>query len=102
MKYRLVDLIQSPQNLTLQRWANPKRSLRKTEFLKLEPGYWYDKYADDELFLASLKNWTVKVRWTQSLEDALKERGIQYQKKKGCSCSGGKMNLLFKGIEVAE
>ncbi len=102
MKYRLVDLIRTSQNLTLQRWANPKRSLRKTEFLKLEPGYWYDKYADDELFVESLKNWTVKVRWTQGLEDALKERGISYQKKKGCSCSGGKMNLLFKGIEVAE
>ena len=102
MKYRLVDLITSAQNLTLQRWANSAKSQRKTEFIRLEPGYFYDKYVDDDLFVNSLKSWTVKVRYSDALEQELKKRGISYQKKKGCSCSGGKINLLFKGVEVVE
>ena len=102
MKYRLNPLISVSQRLTLQRWANPQKTKIKAEFVKLEPGYYYDKYADDDLYLKSLRNWEVVLRSSDKLINALKEMDIPYRMKKGCSCSGGHMNVIFKGIEVVE
>lgn len=102
MKYRLNPLIRTSQRLTLQRWANPQRTKIKAEFIKLEPGYFYDTYADDELFVQSLRNWEITLRLTPQLEQALKERGVSYKTRRGCACTGGHMNVIFKGIEVVE
>ena len=102
MKYRLNPLISVSQRLTLRRWANPQKTKIKAKFIKLEPGYFYDQYADDDLFVQSLKEWEVTLRSSDHIIAALKEAGIPYQMKKGCSCSGGKMNVIFKGIEVVE
>lgn len=102
MKYRLRNVISVSQRLTLVRWANPQKSKTKTEFIRLNPGFWYDKYADDELFIQSLKDWKVTLRSSPELIASLKAEGISYTQKKGCACSGGKMNVTFPGIEVAE
>lgn len=102
MKYRLNDLISVSQRLTLVRWANPQKTQQKVEFVKLEPGYWYDAYADDELYIQSLKDWKVTLRSTPALLEALDCRGIPYTTKKGCPCSGGKPNVTFPGIEVVD
>lgn len=102
MKYRLRNLVNVSQRLTLIRWANPQKTQTKTEFIKLSPGYWYDKYADDELFVQSLKEWKVTLRSTPELIKALESEGIPYTQKKGCACSGGHLNVTFPGIEVAE
>lgn len=102
MKYRLRSVISVSQRLTLVRWANPQKTQTRTEFIRLEPGYWYDQYADDELFIQSLKQWKVTLRSSPELISALKEEGVSYTQKKGCACSGGHMNVTFNGIEVAE
>lgn len=102
MKYRLRSVIGVSQRLTLVRWANPQKTQTKTEFLRLEPGYWYDKYADDDLFIRSLNEWKVTLRSSPALIRALETAGIPYKQKKGCACSGGHMNVTFPGIEVAE
>lgn len=102
MKYRLNPVVSVSQRLTLQRWANPQKTKVKAEFVKLEPGYFYDKYADDDLYVKSLKEWEVTLRSSEKLIAALKENNIPYRLKKGCSCSGGHMNVIFKGIEVVE
>ncbi len=102
MKYRLNDLISVSQRLTLVRWANPQKTQTKVEFVKLEPGFFYDQYADDELYLQSLKDWKVTIRSTPQIIAALESRGIPYTQKKGCACNGGKLNVTFPGIEVVE
>lgn len=102
MKYRLNPLISVSQRLTLRRWANPQKTKVKVEFIKLEPGFFYDQWTDDELFVQSLKDWEVTLRSSDAIVNALKESGTPYRLKKGCSCSGGKMNVIFKGIEVVE
>lgn len=102
MKYRLNELISVSQRLTLPRWANPQRTQTKVEFVKLMPGYWYDAYADDDLYVQGLRDWKVTLRSTPELIEALKSRGIPYTTKKGCSCSGGKLNVTFPGIEVVD
>lgn len=102
MRYRLNELISVSQRLTLARWANPQKTKTRAEFIRLEPGYFYDQYADDDLYVKSLKEWTVSLRSTPELIKALKERGIPYKEKKGCACSGGKMNVTFPGIEVVD
>lgn len=102
MKYRLNDLISVSQRLTLVRWANPQKTQTKAEFVKLEPGYYYDQYADDELYVQSLREWKVTIRSTPEVIAALEKHGIPYTQKKGCSCSGGKMNVTFPGIEVVD
>lgn len=102
MKYRLNPLVSVSQRLTLRRWANPQKTKVKAEFIKLEPGYFYDQWTDDDLFVQSLKEWEVTLRSTDRLIAALKEADIPYRLKKGCSCSGGKWNVIFKGIEVVE
>lgn len=102
MKYRLNALISVSQRLTLARWANPQKTKTKVEFLRLEPGYFYDKFADDELFVQSLRDWKVTLRESPELVQQLEARGIPYTRKKGCSCSGGRMNVTFPGIEVVE
>lgn len=71
-------------------------------FIKLEPGFYYDQYADDELFVQSLRNWEITLRSSDSLIQKLKENGISYRTKRGCACTGGHMNVIFKGIEVVE
>ena len=102
MKYRLNPLIRTSQRLTLQRWANPQRTKIKAEFIKLEPGYFYDTYADDDLFVQSLRNWEVTLRSSDEIINALKAAGVSYRTKRGCACTGGHMNVIFKGIEVVE
>lgn len=102
MKYRLNDLISVSQRLTLLRWANPQKTVTKAEFIKLEPGFFYNKFADDELFVQSLRDWKVTLRSTPELLEALTARGIPYTTKKGCACSGGRLNVTFPGIEVVE
>ena len=102
MKYRLNPLISVSQRLTLARWANPQKTQTKVEFVRLEPGYFYDRYADDELYVQSLRDWKVTIRSTPEIIAALEARGIPYTQKKGCACSGGKMNVTFPGIEVTE
>ena len=100
MKYRLNPLISVSQRLTLRRWANPQKTKVKVEFIKLEPGFFYDQYADDDLYVQSLKEWEVTLRSSEALVAALKDAGVPFRMKKGCSCSGGKMNVIFKGSEV--
>lgn len=102
MKYRLRSVINVSQRLTLVRWANPQKTHTKTEFVRLEPGYWYDKFADDELFIQSLRDWKVSLRSNPELIAKLEADGIPYKQKKGCACSGGRMNVTFPGIEVVE
>lgn len=102
MKYRLRDLISVSQRLTLIRWANPQKTQTRAEFVRLEPGYWYDAYADDDLYVQSLRDWKVTIRSTPEIIAALDERGIPYTTKKGCACSGGKLNVTFPGIEVVD
>lgn len=102
MKYRLNDLISVSQRLTLVRWANPQKTATKAEYVRLEPGFWYDEYADDELYVRSLKEWKVTLRMTPELKQALDERAVPYTTKKGCACGGGKLNVTFPGIEVVE
>lgn len=100
MKYRLNPLVSVSQRLTLQRYLNPQKTKIKAEFIKLEPGYFYDKFADDELFVQGLRNWEITLRSTPALIEALKAKGISYRTKRGCACTGGHMNVIFKGIEV--
>ena len=102
MKYGLIKPITTPQNLTLQRWSNPQKTQRKVEFLRLEPGFYYDEFIEDDLFRDSLSKVTVKLRKTDELISALEEAGVSYKLKKGCSCSGGKMNVIFNAVEVIE
>lgn len=102
MKYRLNSLISVSQRLTLVRWANPQKTHTKVEFVKLEPGYWYDAYADDEMYVQSLKDWKVTIRSTPEILASLDKSGIPYTTKKGCACSGGKLNVTFPGIEVVD
>lgn len=102
MKYRLNPLVSVSQRLTLQRYLNPQKTKIKAEFIKLEPGYFYDKYADDELFVKGLKEWKVEVRSTDAIINALKEQGIPYTTRRGCPCTGGKLMVKFPGIEVVE
>lgn len=99
MKYRLNSLIRAGQNVTLLRSTNNPRVPRKAVFLRLEPGYFYEEYTDDPLFVQSLKNWKVTVARTDAAEKALVEAGIPYEKRKGCRCTGG-IKLVFPGIEV--
>lgn len=101
MKYRLIDLIKEPQNLTLRRSTNNPNVPYKVVFIRLEPGFLYDKYTDDPVYVQSLRDWTVKLRNSTELERALKERNIPYSKKKGCACTGG-VKLEFNGIEVID
>lgn len=102
MKYRLVDVITAPQNLTLQRWADSSKTRRKAEFLRLEPGFYYDQYTDDDLFLKSLQNVTVKMPKTDELIAKLNASHIPYTLKRGCSCTGGKLNVIFNAVEVTK
>lgn len=102
MKYRLNPLISVSQRLTLQKWANPQKTQIKAVFIKLEPGFYYDQYADDELFIQSLRNWEITLRSNDKLLAELREKGIDYRTKRGCACTGGHLNVIFKGIEVVE
>ena len=102
MKYRLCEAVTTPQNLTLQRWADSSHTRRKAEFVRLEPGFYYDQWADDDLFVKSLKTVTIKLLKTDAIVSRLKELGIPYTEKKGCSCSGGKINVIFNAVEVVE
>ena len=54
------------------------------------------------MYVQSLKDWSVTLRSTPELIEALKQRGIPYTTKKGCACSGGKLNVTFPGIEVVD
>lgn len=102
MKYRLNPLVSVSQRLTLRRWANPQKTKVKVEFVKLEPGFFYDQWADDDLYVKSLEEWEVTLRSNDNIINALKESGTPYRLKKGCQCSGGHWNVTFKGIEVVE
>ena len=101
MKYGLVDLVKTPQNATLRKSSGNPRAPYKVVFVRLEPGFFYDKYSDDPIYVQSLKDWMVKLKNSSELERALKERHIPYSKKKGCACTGG-VKLEFPGIEVIE
>lgn len=92
MKYGLIPEIKVPQNVKAERRNNGRTT---PVFLTLDPGFFYDQYADDDLFRETVVQWEAQIRWTQSLEDALKARGIKYRKKKGCACAGGKLYLYF-------
>lgn len=99
MKYRLNDLVKTRQNVTLYRSNGTKP--RKAVFLRMEPGFFYDQYTDDPVFVESLRNWKITVARTEATEQELTKRGIPFQKKKGCPCTGG-VKLVFPGIEVVE
>lgn len=101
MKYRLNELVKAAQNVTLIKNSGNPRAPRKAVFLRLEPGYFYDKYADDPMFVESLRNWKITVRYSKEIEAALNERGIPFEKRKGCACTGG-VKIMFPGIEVVE
>lgn len=96
MKYGLIPEIKVKQTVKAERQTNRGKT---PVFLQLEPGFFYDQYSDDDLFRETVTQWEASIRWTAELEKALKERGIPYHKKKGCSCSGGKLYLKFPGVE---
>ena len=98
-RYGLVEIITVPKQMTLQKQSNGHKT---SVFMTLKPGHYYADNLGDEVFEAALKDWECKLLWTQEKEDWLKSRGIPYRKKKGCQCSGGKLNLWFSGLEVIE
>ena len=99
MKYKLISAETVPITLYMVPVTNGAR-VTYNHYLRLEPGVVYE--TDDLAQINYLKNKTTKVRYSETIERALKESGAEYNIEYCKSCGGRVKKIEYHNIEVVE
>lgn len=100
MRFRLVSVINTPVNVGVFKTVQTRNGTYKKHMtMRLEPGLTYDTENDPVLERSIQTLRKRKVRWTQELENKLKEAGIDYTAEYCKSCGGRIKKIEFSEIE---
>lgn len=98
--YKLIDAVSTAETFCL---PHKEDGRNKYGYHVLRPGKKYDEYADDEVFVAALRNDAhKKIPWTQEREDVLKATGARYEVAWCRACGGRSKKIDVWLVEVVE
>lgn len=102
-KYRLNKAESKPitiNNVACTKLINGRSVVTYSNFIKLIPNKVYT--SDDQAMLNFFRGYKARVRYTESLENALKQFGVPYEIEYCKSCGGRIRKLKYQLVEVLD